>query len=67
MRNRFTFSWLPVWRGSGQEPGRDRRLAQAIRRFVEFYAAWQKPDEAAKWQSELDKISPTASARESIP
>ena len=42
---------------ANQEPGRDQRMAQAIRRLVEFYTAWQKPDEAAKWQNELEKLS----------
>ncbi len=52
---------------ANQEPGRDQRIAQSMRRLVEFYTAWQKPDEAAKWQNELEKISPTANSRESTP
>ncbi len=52
---------------SNREPGYDRRMAQAIRRFMEFYTAWGKSDESAKWQNELDKISPTSNSRESTP
>ena len=52
---------------ANQEPGRDRRMAQAMRRLVEFYTAWQKPDEAAKWQNELEKLSPTSNSQESTP
>jgi len=31
------------------------RLPEAIRRLVDLYTAWDKPDEAAKWQGILEK------------
>ena len=44
--------------------GHERRLAAAIRRLVEFYTAWGKTDEAAKWQKELETLSPTSNTGE---
>jgi tetratricopeptide (TPR) repeat protein len=32
----------------------DFRIAESIRQLIDLYTAWQKPDEAAKWQAELD-------------
>ena len=31
------------------------RLAEAIRRLVDLYTAWDKPEEAAKWQAVLEE------------
>jgi eukaryotic-like serine/threonine-protein kinase len=31
------------------------RLTEALERLVQFYDAWDKPDEAAKWRKELEK------------
>ncbi len=36
-------------------PAARPRLAEAIRRLVDLYTAWEKPDEAAKWQEILEK------------
>ncbi len=43
-------------------PGADRadspakvRLTEALERLVQLYDAWDKPDEAAKWRTELEK------------
>jgi len=36
-------------------PAAKTRLAEAIRRLVDLYTAWEKPDEAAKWQEILEK------------
>ena len=30
-------------------------LRETLQRFVDLYAAWDKPEEAAKWQSKLDE------------
>lgn len=46
---------------ASQATGHERRLAVAIRRLVEFYTAWKKTDEAAKWQKLLETLSPTSS------
>jgi hypothetical protein len=32
-------------------------LAQTGKSIVQFYQAWQKPDQAARWQQELQKKS----------
>ena len=34
-------------------PAAKTRLPEAIRRLVDLYTAWDKPDEAAKWRKEL--------------
>jgi tetratricopeptide (TPR) repeat protein len=34
------------------------RLAKALERLVELYTKWDKPDEAAKWQQELEARTP---------
>jgi hypothetical protein len=44
-------------------PAAQPRLAEAIRRLVDLYTAWEKPDEAANWQKVLDK----AKAETAIP
>ena len=31
------------------------RLTQALERLVQLYDAWDKPDEVAKWRTELEK------------
>jgi len=49
---------------TSQATGRERRLAAAIRRLVEFYTAWEKTDEAAKWQKEFETLLPTSSTVE---
>jgi serine/threonine protein kinase/tetratricopeptide (TPR) repeat protein len=42
-------------KGKGALPWR-RRL-DALKRLVQLYDAWKKPDEAAKWRSELEKAA----------
>jgi eukaryotic-like serine/threonine-protein kinase len=34
------------------------RLAEAMERLVQFYDAWGKPDEAARWRRELNPAAP---------
>ena len=34
--------------------GSDVLVTEAIRRLVDFYTAWEKPDKAAKWKKKLD-------------
>jgi hypothetical protein len=41
-------------------PAAKTRLAEAIRRLVDLYTAWEKPEEAAKWQAILQKANPNA-------
>ncbi len=31
------------------------RLSEAIRRLVDLYTAWDKPEEAAKWREKLEE------------
>ncbi len=33
------------------------RLAEAIRRLVDIYTAWEKPEQAAEWQKKLDELN----------
>jgi hypothetical protein len=33
------------------------RLPEAIRRLVDLYTAWEKPEEAAKWRAILEEAS----------
>ena len=35
-------------------PAVKTRLPEAIRRLVDLYTAWEKPDDAAKWRKELE-------------
>ncbi len=35
-------------------PAAQTRLPEAIRRLVDLYTAWEKPEAAAKWQEKLD-------------
>lgn len=37
---------------------RARVTAEAVQRLVEFYTAWGKPDEAARWHKERERIKP---------
>ena len=38
------------------------RLTEAVQRLIDLYTAWDKPDEAKKWQAKLElekaKLSP---------
>ena len=34
-------------------PAAKSRLSEAIRRLVDLYTAWDKPEEAAKWRAKL--------------
>jgi hypothetical protein len=43
-------------RAASIPPAAQPRLAEALRRLVDLYTAWDKPDEAAKWQAELEAI-----------
>ena len=36
-------------------PAAKTRLPEAIRRLVDLYTAWEKPEEAEKWQAVLEK------------
>jgi len=36
-------------------PAAQTRLPEAIRRVVDLYTAWEKPDEAEKWKEILEK------------
>ena len=36
-------------------PAAQPRLAEAVRRLVDLYTAWEKPEEAAKWQAVLEQ------------
>jgi tetratricopeptide (TPR) repeat protein len=33
-------------------------LTEALQRLIDLYTAWDKPDDAAKWRSELNKLQP---------
>ncbi len=35
-------------------PAAKTRLSQAIRRLVDLYSAWEKPEQAAEWQKRLE-------------
>ena len=39
-------------------PTSKTRLPEAIRRLVDLYTAWDRPEDAAKWQKELDATKP---------
>jgi len=39
-------------------PAGKTRLTEAIRRLVELYAAWDRPEDAAKWQALLEESKP---------
>jgi hypothetical protein len=41
------------------------RLTNSIERLVELYTAWEKPDEASKWQKLLDEAKAAAESQES--
>jgi hypothetical protein len=43
------------------------RLTEALERLVQLYGATGEPNEAAKWQIELEAHKKTASAREPMP
>jgi len=34
------------------------RFVEALQRLVKLYEAWDKPEDAAKWQAELDRMRP---------
>ena len=36
-------------------PAAKPRLAEAIRRLVDLYTAWEKPEKAAEWERKLDE------------
>jgi hypothetical protein len=36
-------------------PDKDVRTRDALERLAQLYDAWGKPDEAAKWRTELEK------------
>jgi serine/threonine protein kinase/tetratricopeptide (TPR) repeat protein len=40
-------------------PQREPRLSEALDRLVRFYAAWEKPNEAARWRKELEDLKGT--------
>jgi hypothetical protein len=42
-------------------PAAQPRLAEAIRRLVDLYTAWEKPEEAEKWRTELEAVKENAS------
>ena len=35
-------------------PAAKPRLAEAIRRLIDLYTAWDKPDEAEKWRAKRE-------------
>jgi hypothetical protein len=35
-------------------PAAKTRLSEAIRRLIDLYTAWEKPEEVAKWQAKLE-------------
>jgi len=39
-------------------PAAKSRLSEAIRRLVDLYTAWDRPEEAAKWQALLEESKP---------
>ena len=39
-------------------PAAKPRLPEAIRRLVDLYTAWEKPDEAAMWKEILENEKP---------
>lgn len=52
-----------VWKqvdsyGDDSMPSRRQRRQRAIERWVALYDAWEKPDEAARWRSELAMDTP---------
>jgi len=45
-------------------PAAKSRLPEAIRRLVDLYTAWEKPEEAAKWRKELESRGAVEKAQE---
>ncbi len=43
------------------------RLPEAIQRLVDFYAAWEKPEQSAEWQKQLDQAKATMKDVETMP
>ena len=41
-------------------PAAKSRLSEALRRLVDLYTAWEKPEEAAKWRAKLASRPPEA-------
>ncbi len=41
------------------------RLTESLQRLVDLYASWNKPAEAAIWQTKLDEFRAAASSTES--
>ena len=39
-------------------PARNIRVAEAVRRLVDLYIAWDKPDEAEKWRTKVEEPKP---------
>ena len=38
--------------------GEDQHLPDAIRRLIDLYTAWSKPDKAAEWRAKLPPAGP---------
>ena len=38
-------------------PAAKTRLSEAIRRLIDLYTAWDKPDEAEKWRAKLEEAT----------
>ncbi len=48
-------------------PAAKTRLPEAIQRLVDLYVAWEKPEQAAEWQKQLDQAQATLKDTEAKP
>ena len=48
-------------------PTAKTRLPEAIQRLVDLYVAWEKPEQAAEWQKQLDQAKATMQDTEAKP
>ena len=48
-------------------PTAKTRLPEAIQRLVDLYVAWEKPEQAAEWQKQLDQAQATLKDTEAKP
>ena len=48
-------------------PTAKTRLPEAIQRLVDLYVAWEKPEQAAEWQKQLDQAQATLKDTEPKP
>ena len=48
-------------------PTAQTRLPEAIQRLVDLYVAWEKPEQAAEWQKQLDQAQATLKDIEAKP